>query len=170
MFLIVCLYVDVLNFAEIIVKKASLNEKFDFQMNLGGQQSRMWGHLPFWEDVFYDAVAQERESVGLDSDPQSMMDRYAGLSEVDRKRLEMDEDRLLATLLHNLTSFMLMTGLPKEKIQQKVRRLLGKSHVGLLYSQGINKLLDSLPKSVSLRKFCLSLQIACYRFVVLMNF
>lgn len=32
-----------------------------------------------------------------------MMERYASLSEADRKRLEMDEDRLLTCLLHNMT-------------------------------------------------------------------
>lgn len=38
-----------------------------------------------------------------------MMDRYKSLSETDRKRLEMDEDRLLATLMHNMTAFMVAT-------------------------------------------------------------
>lgn len=38
-----------------------------------------------------------------------MMDRYKSLSEMDRKRLEMDEDRLLATLMHNMTAFMVAT-------------------------------------------------------------
>jgi hypothetical protein len=34
--------------------------------------------------------------------------RYLSLGEHDRKRLEDDEDRLLATLLHNLISYMLL--------------------------------------------------------------
>lgn len=34
--------------------------------------------------------------------------RYLSLGENDRKRLEDDEDRLLATLLHNLISYMLL--------------------------------------------------------------
>lgn len=34
--------------------------------------------------------------------------RYRSLGEHDRKRLEDDEDRLLATLLHNMIAYMLM--------------------------------------------------------------
>lgn len=34
--------------------------------------------------------------------------RYLSLGEHDRKRLEDDEDRLLATLLHNMIAYMLM--------------------------------------------------------------
>lgn len=34
--------------------------------------------------------------------------RYLSLGDHDRKRLEDDEDRLLATLLHNLISYMLL--------------------------------------------------------------
>jgi len=74
--------------------------------------------------------------------------RYSGLSDADRKRLELDEDRLLSTLLHNMTAAMLLCGCPKQSIQQKIRRLLGKSHVGLIHSQHINNLLDCLPHLV----------------------
>ncbi len=70
------------------------------------------------------------------------------MSNPDRKRLEMDEDRLLATLLHNITSFMLMTGTSKPQVQQKIRRMLGKAHVGLTHSQTINELLDKIPHLV----------------------
>lgn len=34
--------------------------------------------------------------------------RYFSLGEHDRKRLEDDEDRLLATLLHNMIAYMIM--------------------------------------------------------------
>lgn len=34
--------------------------------------------------------------------------RYLSLGEHDRKRLEDDEDRLLANLLHNMIAYMLM--------------------------------------------------------------
>lgn len=61
----------------------------------------------------------------------------------------MDEDRLLSTLLHNLTALMLMVNVPRASIQQKVRRMLGKAHVGLVHSQRINDLLDRLPHLVS---------------------
>lgn len=37
-----------------------------------------------------------------------LLSRYLSLGEHDRKRLEDDEDRLLATLLHNLISYMLL--------------------------------------------------------------
>ena len=60
----------------------------------------------------------------------------------------MDEDRLLATLMHNMTAFMVMTGAPVKAIQQKIRRLLGKSHVGLVHSQHINVMLDTLNEQV----------------------
>lgn len=36
------------------------------------------------------------------------VNRYLSLGEHDRKRLEDDEDRLLATLLHNMIAYMLM--------------------------------------------------------------
>lgn len=105
--------------------------------------------MVFWENVFFDAVAQERDIIGMDQEPCEMMERYSGLSEADRKRLELDEDRLLSTLLHNLTAFMLMCGTPQKSIQQKVRRMLGKAHIGLAYSKRINQLLDELPSTVS---------------------
>ena len=105
--------------------------------------------MVFWENVFFDAVAQERDIIGMDQEPCEMMERYSGLSEADRKRLELDEDRLLSTLLHNLTAFMLMCGTPQKAIQQKVRRMLGKAHIGLAYSKRINQLLDDFPSTVS---------------------
>lgn len=39
-------------------------------------QSTLWFKLPFWEDVFHDAIALERELVGLDQEVKEMMDRY----------------------------------------------------------------------------------------------
>uniref|UniRef100_A0A915HSK3 Uncharacterized protein n=1 Tax=Romanomermis culicivorax TaxID=13658 RepID=A0A915HSK3_ROMCU len=108
-------------------------------------RSHLWCNVQFWEDVFFDAVAQERDILVNEQEPQEMLERYNGLSEADRKRLELDEDRLLATLLHNMTALMLMCNCPKQSIQQKIRRLLGKSHVGLIHSQHINNLLDTLP-------------------------
>lgn len=75
----------------------------------------------------------EREGMGMDQGPQEMIDRcvcvvvmycrgvlwshsyicmsllrYLSLGEHDRKRLEDDEDRLLANLLHNMIAYMLM--------------------------------------------------------------
>ncbi|XP_038620105.1 MAP kinase-activating death domain protein isoform X13 [Tachyglossus aculeatus] len=111
---------------------------------LGKERSTLWDQLQFWEDAFLDAVMLEREGMGMDQGPQEMIDRYLSLGEHDRKRLEDDEDRLLATLLHNLISFMLLMKVNKNDIRKKVRRLMGKSHIGLVHSQQINEVLDQL--------------------------
>ncbi|XP_031966819.1 MAP kinase-activating death domain protein isoform X32 [Corvus moneduloides] len=111
---------------------------------LGKERSTLWDQMQFWEDAFLDAVMLEREGMGMDQGPQEMIDRYLSLGEHDRKRLEDDEDRLLATLLHNMIAFMLMIKVNKNDIRKKVRRLMGKSHIGLLHSQQINDILDKL--------------------------
>ncbi|XP_034625359.1 MAP kinase-activating death domain protein isoform X17 [Trachemys scripta elegans] len=111
---------------------------------LGKERSTLWDQLQFWEDAFLDAVMLEREGMGMDQGPQEMIDRYLSLGEHDRKRLEDDEDRLLATLLHNMLAYMLMMKVSKNDIKKKVRRLMGKSHIGLVQSQQINELLDKV--------------------------
>ncbi|XP_011818747.1 PREDICTED: MAP kinase-activating death domain protein isoform X8 [Colobus angolensis palliatus] len=111
---------------------------------LGKERSTLWDQMQFWEDAFLDAVMLEREGMGMDQGPQEMINRYLSLGEHDRKRLEDDEDRLLATLLHNLISYMLLMKVNKNDIRKKVRRLMGKSHIGLVYSQQINEVLDQL--------------------------
>ncbi|XP_057551793.1 MAP kinase-activating death domain protein isoform X20 [Hippopotamus amphibius kiboko] len=111
---------------------------------LGKERSTLWDQMQFWEDAFLDAVMLEREGMGMDQGPQEMIDRYLSLGEHERKRLEDDEDRLLATLLHNLISYMLLLKVNKNDIRKKVRRLMGKSHIGLVYSQQINEVLDQL--------------------------
>ncbi|XP_055137622.1 MAP kinase-activating death domain protein isoform X39 [Symphalangus syndactylus] len=115
---------------------------------LGKERSTLWDQMQFWEDAFLDAVMLEREGMGMDQGPQEMIDRYLSLGEHDRKRLEDDEDRLLATLLHNLISYMLLMKVNKNDIRKKVRRLMGKSHIGLVYSQQINEVLDQLANLV----------------------
>ncbi|XP_031966821.1 MAP kinase-activating death domain protein isoform X34 [Corvus moneduloides] len=112
--------------------------------SLSKERSTLWDQMQFWEDAFLDAVMLEREGMGMDQGPQEMIDRYLSLGEHDRKRLEDDEDRLLATLLHNMIAFMLMIKVNKNDIRKKVRRLMGKSHIGLLHSQQINDILDKL--------------------------
>ncbi|KAM4617227.1 MAP kinase-activating death domain protein isoform 22-T22 [Discoglossus pictus] len=109
---------------------------------LGKERSTLWDQMQFWEDAFLDAVMLEREGMGMDQGPQEMIDRYFSLVEHDRKRLEDDEDRLLSTLLHNMVAFMVMIKVNKTDLRRKVRRLLGKCHIGLVYSQQINELLD----------------------------
>ncbi|XP_044872187.1 MAP kinase-activating death domain protein isoform X13 [Mauremys mutica] len=113
--------------------------------SLSKERSTLWDQVQFWEDAFLDAVMLEREGMGMDQGPQEMIDRYLSLGEHDRKRLEDDEDRLLATLLHNMLVYMLMMKVNKNDIKKKVRRLMGKSHIGLVQSQQINELLDRVP-------------------------
>ncbi|KAM4017010.1 MAP kinase-activating death domain protein isoform 16-T19 [Anomaloglossus baeobatrachus] len=111
---------------------------------LGKERSTLWDQMQFWEDAFLDAVMLEREGMGMDQGPQEMIDRYFSLGDHDRKRLEDDEDRLLATLLHNMVAYMMMMKVNKTDLRRKVRRLLGKCHIGLAHSQQINELLDKV--------------------------
>lgn len=74
--------------------------------------------MVFWENAFFDMVAQERDIIGMDQEPSEMIDRYSGLSDSEKKRLELDEDRILATLLHNMTAYMVMCNVPLKTIQQ----------------------------------------------------
>lgn len=115
-----------------------------FQGMVGKDRSSLWDQMQFWEDAYLDAVSQEREVVGMDQGPQEMMDRYRSLSDVDRRRLEIEEDRLLSTLLYNLVAFMVMVNCDRVEMKKKVRRLLGKCHIGLVYSAEINGLLEQL--------------------------
>ncbi|XP_055755056.1 MAP kinase-activating death domain protein-like isoform X15 [Salvelinus fontinalis] len=112
--------------------------------SLSKERSTLWDQVQFWEDAYLDAVMLEREGMGMDQGPQEMIDRYLSLGDHDRKRLEDDEDRLLATLLHNMIAYMLMVKVNKNDIRKKVRRLMGKSHIGLSHSQEINESLDKL--------------------------
>ena len=54
----------------------------------------------------------------MDMEPSELIERYATLSDSERRRLEMEEDRILATLLHNLTAYMVMCGTSVRAIQQ----------------------------------------------------
>lgn len=95
-------------------------------------KSDLWQKTVLWERAFFDMVSQEREIIGMDQEPSDMMNRYNGLGESERKRLELDEDKILATLLHNLTgkynsviqftssylAYMVMCGVPTKVIQQ----------------------------------------------------
>ncbi|KAL3309970.1 hypothetical protein Ciccas_011476 [Cichlidogyrus casuarinus] len=80
----------------------------------------------------------------MDLEPKQLLERYLGHAHLERKRLELEEDRILNCLMHNMVAFMVMTGVPKDRIRKKLRRLVAKSHIGLHYSQEINLLLDSL--------------------------
>ncbi|XP_029171543.1 MAP kinase-activating death domain protein isoform X2 [Nylanderia fulva] len=115
-----------------------------FEGLLGKERSSLWDEMQFWEDAFLDAVSQERDMMGMDQGPGEMVERYKTLSESERRRLEHEEDRLLCTLLHNLTAVLVMLNVEKNELKRKVRRLLGKSHIGLIYSQELNLLLDQI--------------------------
>lgn len=115
-----------------------------FEGLLGKDRSTLWDKMQFWEDAFLDAVSQERDIIGMDQGPGEMMQRYKTLSDSEKKRLEHDEDRLLASMLYNLTACLVMLHVNKQEIQRKVRRLLGKSHIGQVYAQEVNSLLDQI--------------------------
>ncbi|CAJ0938011.1 unnamed protein product, partial [Mesorhabditis belari] len=57
--------------------------------------------------LFMMSLDKKGDIIGMDQEPSEMIDRYSTLSESERKRLELEEDRLLATLLHNLTAYMM---------------------------------------------------------------
>lgn len=42
---------------------------------IGKDRSPLWDQMQFWEDCFLDAVAQERDMVGMDQGPSEMMER-----------------------------------------------------------------------------------------------
>lgn len=113
-----------------------------FETIVSNPRSPLWDQMQFWEDVFLDAVAQERDIIGLDQGPSEMMERYTQLGSTERKRLEFDEDHLLAVMLYNLIAYMIMMRVSKDEIRRKIRRMLGKCHIGLSMSQQVNDLLD----------------------------
>lgn len=119
-----------------------------FSIELKNFRSNLWDQMQFWEDAFLDAVSQERDMIGMDQGPSEMMERYKSLSDSERKRLEHDEDRLLSTMLFNLTAQLVMLNVHKEELKRKVRRLLGKSHIGIVYSQEVHDLLDIITNLV----------------------
>jgi hypothetical protein len=108
------------------------------------ERSFLWDQIQFWEEAFLDAVSHERCLVGMDQGPDEMLERYKLLYEVDKKRLEHEEDRLLSTLLYNMVAFMVMLQVEHHQIKQKIRRLLGKCHIGLVNSAEINQLLERI--------------------------
>ncbi|XP_055385928.1 MAP kinase-activating death domain protein isoform X2 [Condylostylus longicornis] len=133
-----------------------------FEGLIGKERSGLWDHMQFWEDAFLDAVSQEREMIGMDQGPGEMMERYKMLSESERKRLEHEEDKLLSTMLYNLTAILVMLNVNKEEIKVKIRRLLGKSHIGLVYSQEVHQLVDQIKhlnaNDIDLKPFASRLQ------------
>lgn len=115
-----------------------------FEGIINKDRSQLWDEMQFWEDAFLDAISQERDLIGMDQGPSEMMERYRSLNEMDKKRLEHEEDRLLSTFLYNMIAFMVMLNVNRTEIRKKIRRLLGKCHIGLVYSAEINEVLDQI--------------------------
>lgn len=126
---------------------ASLNDSprmYLYEGFIQKDRSALWDQVQFWEEAFLDAVSHERCLIGMDQGPSEMLERYKMLYEMDKKRLEHEEDRLLSTLLYNMTAFMVMLQVDKHNIKQKIRRLLGKCHIGLVNSAELNQLLEQI--------------------------
>uniref|UniRef100_A0A1I8I4H1 TPR_REGION domain-containing protein n=1 Tax=Macrostomum lignano TaxID=282301 RepID=A0A1I8I4H1_9PLAT len=90
-----------------------------FELISAKDRSQLWDQVQFWEDAFLDAVAAERDIVGMDQVPNEMMSRYESLGKAERKRLELDEDRLLSTMLYNLVAFMVMMRVDTAELKKK---------------------------------------------------
>ena len=51
------------------------DRQYLFEVLIGSSRSHLWDQMQVWEDVFLDAVAQERDIIGLDQGPAEMMER-----------------------------------------------------------------------------------------------
>lgn len=81
--------------------------------------------------------------------------------------MEHEEDRLLSTLLYNLVAFMVMVDVDKTELKRKVRRLLGKSHIGLAYSHEVHQLLDQVEHLVIFKSIKIGNNCEFNRFLIL---
>jgi hypothetical protein len=54
---------------------AVTDKQYLFEVLIGSARSHLWDQMQVWEDVFLDAVAQERDIIGLDQGPAEMMER-----------------------------------------------------------------------------------------------
>ena len=66
-------------------------------------------------------------------------------------------------MLYNLIAFMILMRVSKEEIRRKIRRVLGRCHIGLMMSQQVNELLDHIAQLVKKTSFFSSFasSIAC---------
>lgn len=53
----------------------STDKQYLFEALVYSSRSHLWDQMQIWEDVFLDAVAQERDIIGLDQGPAEMMER-----------------------------------------------------------------------------------------------
>lgn len=51
------------------------DKQYLFEVLIGTSRSHLWDQMQIWEDVFLDAIAQERDILGLDQDPAEMIER-----------------------------------------------------------------------------------------------
>ncbi|CBY07943.1 unnamed protein product [Oikopleura dioica] len=110
---------------------------------LSREETAIWKKAQLWENAFLDVVSLERDALGMEHGPTDMIVRYRNLATAEKRRLENDEDQLLVTVLYNMSAFMIMMDVNPKLIRRKVRRLLGKSHIGLQQDKEIQRLLDS---------------------------
>ncbi|KAF5401599.1 hypothetical protein PHET_05016, partial [Paragonimus heterotremus] len=108
------------------------------------ERSRLWDHMQFWEDTFFDTVAQERDILGLDQAPMAMLEQFSRLDATERKRLQNQEDRLITVCLYNLISFMVMMQVDKGAICTRVRRIQARCRLASPFSRTLSNLLDQL--------------------------
>ena len=54
--------------------RRSTGRRYLFE-GLLAERSSLWDNMDFWENVFLDAVATEREAVGMNQGPAEMIDR-----------------------------------------------------------------------------------------------
>ena len=112
--------------------------------SLSRDETSIWRIPQLWENAFLDVVSLERDALGMEHGPTDMIVRYKNLAEAEKRRLEHDEDKLLVTILYNMSAFMIMMDVIPSVIRRKVRRMLGKSHIGLQQDKEIQKLLGKL--------------------------
>ena len=110
---------------------------------LSREESAIWKKAQLWENAFLDVVSLERDALGMEHGPTDMIVRYRNLATAEKRRLENDEDQLLVTVLYNMSAFMIMMDVNPKLIRRKVRRLLGKSHIGLQQDKEIQRLLGA---------------------------
>ncbi|VDM35500.1 unnamed protein product [Hydatigera taeniaeformis] len=87
---------------EVMQSKVQRTYLFEEAM-INATDSKLWTNMQFWEDLFLDTVVQER---GMDFDPEGLLEHYAHLTPIGQKHLELNEDDLLAGVMHNLIAFM----------------------------------------------------------------
>ncbi|KAK4472012.1 hypothetical protein MN116_005388, partial [Schistosoma mekongi] len=123
----------------------SLNRVYLYE-NLvdGNERSRLWDHMQFWEDTFFDTVAQERDILGLDQAPMETIEHFAHMNATQKRIVLLKEDRLLALCLYNLTAYMTLMNVDKGLLVNLVRRLLARCRIGSYFGATVNHLLDSI--------------------------